>query len=143
MAEAALVVIQMRLGGWLAWWGSEPPGGGAEAGCHLRRSVRGPATMAPGIQSFIVAISFNSSKPPPCPHVPHCPHVPQYCLRAGVYSQTVPNDLASLPGEPCQKVDSITCIRCGSAERWAVSCGFHLNACATSPFGHWVCLHHA
>ncbi|PRW58722.1 tRNA (N(6)-L-threonylcarbamoyladenosine(37)-C(2))-methylthiotran sferase [Chlorella sorokiniana] len=35
----------------------------------------------------------------------------EYCLRAGVYSQTIPDDLASLPGEPCQKVDSITCIR--------------------------------
>lgn len=44
---------------------------------------------------------------PPAP----CSPVPQYCLRAGQYSLTVPDDLASMPGEPCQKVDSITCIR--------------------------------
>lgn len=35
----------------------------------------------------------------------------QYCLRKGVYSPTVPEDLASLPGEPCEKIDGLTCIR--------------------------------
>ena len=35
----------------------------------------------------------------------------QYCLRRGQYSATVPDNLNTLPGEPCQKIDGLTCIR--------------------------------
>ena len=35
----------------------------------------------------------------------------KYCLREGVYSETIPEDLASMPGQPCMRVDSISCVR--------------------------------
>lgn len=38
----------------------------------------------------------------------------EYCLRAGVYASAVPENLTALPGEPCRKLDGITCIRRGA-----------------------------
>ena len=45
-----------------------------------------------------------------------CVHEPlplQYCLRAGQYSEALPpaEELAALPGQPCTKIDKLTCIR--------------------------------
>ena len=35
-----------------------------------------------------------------------------FCLRKGQYASELPSgDLAALPGEPCQKIDHLTCIR--------------------------------
>jgi len=34
-----------------------------------------------------------------------------FCLREGVYASEIPDDLESLDGEPCEKIDSITCVR--------------------------------
>lgn len=38
----------------------------------------------------------------------------EYCLRDGLYAPTVPENLTALPGEPCRKLDGITCIRHGA-----------------------------
>lgn len=35
----------------------------------------------------------------------------EYCLRRDLYSSTVPEDLESMPGEPCLKIQRIACIR--------------------------------
>jgi hypothetical protein len=37
----------------------------------------------------------------------------QYCLRAGMYSADVPDNLGAMEGEPCTKIDGIACIRWG------------------------------
>ena len=34
-----------------------------------------------------------------------------YCLRKGQFSSTLPENLGSLPGEPCDKIQKLTCIR--------------------------------
>lgn len=35
----------------------------------------------------------------------------EYCLRQGIYSRTKPSNLTELPGEPCNRIEKITCIR--------------------------------
>ena len=35
----------------------------------------------------------------------------EYCLREGTYSKTLPDNLATMPGTPCLRVDAITCVR--------------------------------
>jgi len=35
----------------------------------------------------------------------------EYCIRKGQYSKTLPDNLASIPGEPCSKIEKLTCIR--------------------------------
>lgn len=61
------------------------------------------------------------------PHLsPPCrpPCALQYCLRAGVYSKTVPQDLESMPGAPCTKVDGLSCIRhAPCVEAWFAGAG--------------------
>jgi hypothetical protein len=34
-----------------------------------------------------------------------------FCLRKGIYSKNIPENLASMPGEPCDKIAKLTCIR--------------------------------
>ena len=46
----------------------------------------------------------------PPPHPPTIRPL-QWCLRRGVYAASVPANLEALPGEPCEKIDGITCIR--------------------------------
>lgn len=36
-----------------------------------------------------------------------------YCLRQGLYAPSLPANLTDLPGQPCQRIQKITCIRCG------------------------------
>ena len=50
--------------------------------------------------------------PTPLRARPSAPPRPlQYCLRRGQYSATVPDNLEALPGDPCLKIDGLTCIR--------------------------------
>lgn len=35
----------------------------------------------------------------------------EFCLREGQYSKTLPDNLTALPGQPCQKIEKVTCIR--------------------------------
>eukprot|EP00890_Picochlorum_soloecismus_P001561 jgi/Picsp_1/2405/NSC_05866-R1_hypothetical protein COCSUDRAFT_64726 [Coccomyxa subellipsoidea C-169] len=34
-----------------------------------------------------------------------------FCLREGIYASEIPDNLETLDGEPCEKIDSITCVR--------------------------------
>lgn len=47
----------------------------------------------------------------------------QYCLRQGQYSNTLPDDLDSLPGQPCNKISKLTCIRTLSTLATAANAG--------------------
>lgn len=49
----------------------------------------------------------------------------EYCLRKGVYSNKAPSleELASMPGEPCEKISSITCSRTVDTMEAAIALG--------------------
>jgi len=35
----------------------------------------------------------------------------QYCIRQGQYASSLPKNLASIPGTPCNKIQKLTCVR--------------------------------
>lgn len=64
-------------------------------------------------------LGYDETYPPDYVVVPALPteHVlsldGEYCVRKGNYSKTLPTpeELKALPGEPCEKISSITCVR--------------------------------
>lgn len=58
----------------------------------------------------------------------------EYCLRRGTYSHTLPDNLAELPGEPCMRINEITCVRWGAGGPCLEMHGPH--ACSALTTGH-------
>jgi len=58
-----------------------------------------------------------------------------FCLRKGVFANEIPEDLASMPGEPCDKIQKLTCIRTIDAMAASASLGLGepLNVLQAAP----------
>ncbi len=62
-------------------------------------------------------LGYEKAFPEDTAIVPASPQEPvvtltgDFCLRKGVYAQNIPDNLASMPGEPCEKIQRLTCLR--------------------------------
>lgn len=60
-----------------------------------------------------------------------------YCLRKGVYAKQIPDNLGSMSGEPCDKIQKLTCIRTldtmAAAATLGLGQGANLSALQAAP----------
>lgn len=60
-----------------------------------------------------------------------------FCLRKGVFAKQVPDNLATMPGEPCDKIQKLTCIRTldtmAAAATLGLGQGANLSALQATP----------
>jgi hypothetical protein len=62
---------------------------------------------------------------PAAPQEPVVTLTGDFCIRKGVYAKQIPDNLASMPGEPCDKIQSLTCIRTLDTMAAAASLGLN------------------
>ncbi|KAG7672126.1 hypothetical protein Ndes2526B_g06892 [Nannochloris sp. 'desiccata'] len=86
-------------------------------------------------------LGYEKSFPGDTIIVPALPEEPvvtltgDFCLRKGVFAKEIPENLASMPGEPCDKIHKLTCIRTLDTMAAAASLGLGepLNVLQASP----------
>jgi hypothetical protein len=102
-------------------------------GNSISACVPGPdneTTCLPQVAEAVCQLlGYEKSFPEDTEIAPASPQEPvvtltgDYCLRKGVFASEIPEDLASMPGEPCDKIQKLTCIRTIDAMAAAASIG--------------------
>ena len=57
------------------------------------------------------AFADDTQTTPAAPGEPVITLTGEFCIRKGQYASVLPDNLASIPGEPCDKISKLTCIR--------------------------------